>query len=219
MRMTMLDNSIFELGEACDPDKFRRWINAMEPTYSIIPDALDSADQTVRNFDDWFKHPRRPKNTRYMAVAQGETHDDLRRTFELFQADPRVDLVGVSFDSKPFTLGAHAFNIDQTMLEGRRNFINSMTSFGKKRLRKPIHLLGCALPQELKAYRSYERGVIFSVDTSSPVVHGYHNIRYTGAGLTEKIKTKLDSLIDVPVTKLQFESIKHNMQMFRSFTS
>ena len=44
-RHVLLDNSIFELGEAFDMEKFCNWVIELEPTEYIIPDILDDADE------------------------------------------------------------------------------------------------------------------------------------------------------------------------------
>ena len=39
-REVILDNSIFELEEAFDAERFAYWINELKPTWYIVPDAL-----------------------------------------------------------------------------------------------------------------------------------------------------------------------------------
>ncbi len=42
-REIILDNSIFELEEAFDAEKFDKWVKYLKPTCYIIPDALEDA--------------------------------------------------------------------------------------------------------------------------------------------------------------------------------
>ena len=55
-REVILDNSIFELGEAFDAKKYAWWVDVLRPTYYIIPDVLEDCDGTIRNFDSWMEN-------------------------------------------------------------------------------------------------------------------------------------------------------------------
>ena len=49
----LLDNSIFELGEAFDPDKYGYWLTEINPNYYIVPDVLEDADATIYKWNEW----------------------------------------------------------------------------------------------------------------------------------------------------------------------
>ena len=49
-REVILDNSIFELGTAFDSQDYLQKIKELNPTWYIIPDALEDCDQTLQNF-------------------------------------------------------------------------------------------------------------------------------------------------------------------------
>src|SRR6056300_1836576 len=51
-REVILDNSIFELEEAFDADKFNNWVNYLKPTWYIVPDALEDANKTIAQMED-----------------------------------------------------------------------------------------------------------------------------------------------------------------------
>lgn len=217
-RTTVLDNSIFELGHAFDWDRYVYWIREIRPTYSVIPDVLDDADQTLSNRDEWFHATNCPRSTRYIAVAQGETEDDLLRCLRDFERDQRIAIIGISFNSTPFTSGPGE-TLDEVMMNERISFLDALTGGGTRPLKKPMHLLGCALPQEMKHYRDrYRPGIICSVDTSSPVVHGFYGVEYTEGGLQQKLKTQLQTLVDSPVTADQRDLILKNVAKFKEFT-
>ncbi len=55
-REVILDNSIFELEEAFDADKFAYWINELRPTWYIVPDALEDAKKTMSQMASWNMH-------------------------------------------------------------------------------------------------------------------------------------------------------------------
>ena len=53
-REVILDNSIFELEEAFEADRFALWVKRLKPTWYIVPDALENADKTMKQMADWF---------------------------------------------------------------------------------------------------------------------------------------------------------------------
>ena len=55
-REVILDNSIFELGAAFDPTKYFHAIKKLNPSWYIIPDALEDCNQTLQNFWGWWEH-------------------------------------------------------------------------------------------------------------------------------------------------------------------
>ena len=55
-REVILDNSIFELEEAFDADKFAHWINELRPTWYIVPDVLEDAKKTMSQMASWNMH-------------------------------------------------------------------------------------------------------------------------------------------------------------------
>jgi len=57
-----------------------------------------------------------------------------------------------------------------------------------------------------------------SVDTSSPIVHGIHNIKYNSrSGLKTKNAIKLVELIEKKITVEQLKNIYYNVNIFRQF--
>ena len=57
-REVILDNSIFELGEAFDMDKYAEWIRKLSPTYYIVPDSWKNGPKTVDMFFEFIeKYP------------------------------------------------------------------------------------------------------------------------------------------------------------------
>lgn len=217
-RMTILDNSIFELGVAYEPDRFREWVKRIRPTIAVIPDALNDAIKTITQMEEWLSHPDKPHTTEYMAVLQGRNFHELMACYDLFSARPDIDYIGISFDSSPFLEFNEGDGADASLMRGRIKFLDDLTNKGKKIPHKPIHLLGVALPQELKHYRDrYDPSIIYSVDSSSPVVHGYYGLRFANEGLEVKIKQKLDSLLEVPVSARQKFNIEHNIKWFKKF--
>ena len=53
-REVLLDNSIFELGEAFDPKKYIRYITELNPSFFIVPDVLENAQATVSSWNKFY---------------------------------------------------------------------------------------------------------------------------------------------------------------------
>ena len=49
----LLDNSIFELGESFDPERYAYWLRKINPNYYIVPDVLEDAAGTMHQWRDW----------------------------------------------------------------------------------------------------------------------------------------------------------------------
>lgn len=221
-REIILDNSIFELGEAYDEDRYVFWANTLRPTWTIVPDVLNSREGTMDRLAKFFEnHPHINHITSPIAVVQGDTENEAIKCFKELQADDRVEKIGISFDSSSHLSNLKNVGKDEKMLmhmRGRIDFLSRVTNFGKDKLNKPMHLLGCSLPQEMKYYTSFPQGMIDSVDTSSPIIHGYFGIKYEAVGLARKHPQKLFELINEDVTIDQRHLMAYNMAMFREFT-
>ena len=210
-RETILDNSIFELGHAWDANRFAHWVNEMKPTYYIVPDVLDNCDATIDSFEKFTKqYDSLPGKT--IAVAQGNTYNDLVLCYNYLANDDRVDKIALSFNH-PFFQEYDGGNKYYKMLNGRQDTLSKMLSEGVINTNKPHHLLGCGLPQEFSAYKEYEW--LDSLDTSNPVIHGIKDIWYTSKGLTDKESVKLYTMMNDDVTK-NWAAIHYNILTFRS---
>ena len=87
-RMVILDNSLYELGKAFDPDKYLGWINRLKPTYYIIPDAFWDADATIGMAMEWMTNQGRQVDPgcKPIGVAQGSTYDEVVRSYRFFES-------------------------------------------------------------------------------------------------------------------------------------
>jgi len=215
----MLDNSIFELGEAYDSERYNIWINEIRPEYFIVPDVLNDGKKTVERLNDWFDKYETPAHTKPMAVVQGSAYEELIDTYRKIAYDDRVGKVGISFDSTCYLdnvdYSSNYVTKEAAYLKGRSKFIAHLEESGIVNRDKPHHLLGCSLPQEMYFYRNLNW--IESVDTSSPIVNGLLNIKYSIVGLDSKPAVKLFTLIDNEVSDEQWQIIRYNIMMFRSF--
>lgn len=239
-RKVILDNSVFELETAFDPERFAYWINELKPTEYIIPDVLDDATATLASANDWLsKYSDLPGIK--IGVVQGESLQDAVECYT--QLYDMVDKIAISFNCKfyeelfhsyyddngnpkildydmigtPITaLTQHGTREKHLLMEwmwGRQKFLERIARFRSK---KPVHLLGCSLPQEFKAYTDAKYDFIDTVDTSNPIVHAINGIRYEqGVGLYSKVSTKLVEYLNQNVALS--DDMSYNINEFKSY--
>lgn len=208
-----LDNSIFELKESFDPDKYATWIEKLQPNLYIVPDVLENAGATVDSWLKWdekneFKHIRR------MGVVQGKTWTDLVDCYRFMSQS--ADMIAISFDYSYYQGTGFGRTSLERYCNGRQRFIQQLIQEGIWRWDKPHHLLGCSLAREFRYYVDNNIHNIKSVDTSNPVVAAMHNIKYNDEhGLDEKPSTLLADMIDHSITDDEFELVQYNTRMFK----
>ena len=216
-RHVILDNSVFELEEAFDSDRFLFWINKTAPTEYIIPDVLEDSAGTVHRLGEWMAlyEPQVRTGSKTIGVVQGSDFDDIAWCYNVIA--PKVDKVAISFDysfmcpEKNYTPPTRC----EVFMRGRQRLIKDLLKTGVIDTSKPHHLLGCFLPQEFIAYKEYDW--IDTIDTSNPVVHGINGIHYEGFGLKDKVKTKLIEYMNEPLTPEQAHAIMFNIGKFKEF--
>lgn len=220
-RHVLLDNSIFELGEAFDMKKFCDWVIELEPTEYIIPDVLDDADGTIANLELWFdKYYDKidSRKSQPIAVIQGATYVDLLKCY-LTICSKGVKRVAVSFNYRYYENEHPELPKEEAWMIGRVELMRALCNF---KIDTEFHLLGCSLPQEFLYYRNDKSAFskIKSLDTSCPIVHGLKGVlidRYEG--LKTKESTKLVDLIEADPTFEQRELIHKNIETFRKLVN
>lgn len=214
-RRVLLDNSMFELKEAFEADKFALWVDELRPHEYIVPDVYGDSCKTISNFEDWKKeYGDLPGKT--IGVVQGATFKELADCYDYMAQN--ADKIAMSFNCPYFAATGYVPNECDNCNEwgilqtGRQKFIADLRIFNIWDSSKPHHLLGCALPQEFIAYKHMPE--IESIDTSSPVVAGIHRIKYD-YGLDTKITTLLADLLEADLDKEQLACIRYNIKKFR----
>jgi hypothetical protein len=212
-REVILDNSIFELGEAFDMKKFFEWNNMLRPTWYIIPDALEDSKRTIYNAYVWNQFHRPTAKGKSIAVVQGKTYEEIVECYQTLDEKLDVDMIAISFDYSLYEeMVPHPNKLMSWML-GRVALLGRLEKDNVVNKQKPHHLLGCALPQEGQFYRGYDW--IYSMDTSNPVVHTYKGIQYPTEGLQTKESQKLYELINTPGWIFDPSILDHNINTFR----
>ena len=215
-REVILDNSIFELEEAFDADKFAKWVEELRPTWYIIPDALEDAAKTCTQAEMWrINHSNVPGKS--IGVIQGKTYEEIVQCYEFMDKDMDVDMIAISFDYSYYTKSVPHPNKYVSWMLGRVKLLGDLLRDGVINKDKPHHLLGCGLPQEFSFYKHADYDFIYSLDTSNPVVHGIKGITYGSDGLWSKESQKLFEMINQEVEDTNM--ILNNIQKFRWFTN
>jgi len=217
-REIILDNSIFELEEAFDADRFSYWVNELKPTWYIVPDALEDAEKTMYQMGEWnVGYTNLPGKK--IGVVQGKTYEEIKRCYEYMDKESEADMIAISFDYSYYTKSVPHANKYVSWMLGRVKLLGDLLKDGVINKDKKHHLLGCGLPQEFQFYKHSDYNWIYSLDTSNPVVHGLKGIRYKTDGLWSKERQKLFELINCDVSEDQLEKVKNNIQKFRWFTN
>ena len=215
-REVILDNSIFELEEAFDAERFTYWIDKLRPTWYIVPDALEDAKKTMSQMAEWnLKYPNMPGKK--IGVVQGKTYDQIKNCYEYMDKIADVDMIAISFDYSYYTQSVPHSNKYVSWCLGRVKLLGDLLRDGIINKQKPHHLLGCSLPQEFSFYKHADYDFIYSLDTSNPVVAGIKEVPYLPEGLWHKESQKLFELINYEPTQKQLDTVLSNIKMFKHF--
>ena len=216
-REVLLDNSIFELGKAFDPDQFYKAALDIQPNMFIVPDVLEDADGTVESWNNFETKTDSIKSsfyTRSIGAVQGKTWKDLVDCYK-FMSD-NADMIAISFDFSYYQTIGYGRSELERFCSGRQRFITDLINSNIWDWSKPHHLLGCSLAKEFRFYVDRNIYNIVSCDTSNPIVAAIFGLKYDADyGLTNKPSTKLADLIAHKITDDQLELVKYNTTMFK----
>ena len=213
----LLDNSIFELGKAFDPVKFAQYIDELSPTYYVIPDSLENAEETITSYKNFIRnYPG--LNGAKIGVVQGKTYHELVECYK-FMSD-NADYIALSFDLSFYQYIGTGNTKLERQCSGRIRFIDNLYREDIINHSKPHHLLGCSLAKEFRYYTNNSYSFIRSCDTSNPIVAGMLGIQYSGEfGLQTKPSIKLADMIDRKVTEVEWNNIKYNVANFKKIVN
>lgn len=224
-REVILDNSIFELGEAFDMAKFAAEVIDLRPTWYIVPDVLENGPLTGHNFLTWiFQYKSlvdRYTNgeSHMMATVQGRDFDEIATCYKLFDK-MGVQRIGIPFDLSYYCKTHPDPNHLISWSKGRPALLKALEENGVLNRNKEHHLLGCACAGEGYTYSQDKRDwyYITSVDTSSPVVRGLQGQGYPDKtwGNVDKPDTKLYTLMDDKVSPAARKVVLDNIKTFSS---
>ena len=214
-RKVLLDNSLFELGDAMSPEKLIEGTQIVKPYWYVVPDALNDANLTISRFDNWLNSCYdKEAFGQSIGVVQGNTWKDMIECYSYMSV--KADKIAIpAILAIPFlerVPGDNISDLERSML-GRQMFIRDLMARGLWDYDKPHHLLGATVAREFKD-PIYNK-LIETIDTSNPIVAGIKGLKYAEDGLNEKPKVKLCELIDYQPDAATRELIDYNVKMFR----
>ena len=211
-REVILDNSIFELEEAFEAEKFAYWVERLRPEWYIVPDALENSLLTMAQMEKWNAEYKDLPGKK-IGVVQGQTYQSIIDCYKYMDYVANVDMIAISFDYSYYTESVPHANKYVSWMLGRIKLLGDLLKHGIINKNKPHHLLRCGLPQEFSFYKHSDYSWLYSLDTSNPVVHGIKGIKYGDDGLWNKESQKLYELINYEVEDTNI--IMNNIQKFR----
>lgn len=211
-RQVLLDNSLYELGDALTNDQLAEGVLELKPTWYVIPDCLNEYDITCDRFLQFIKeYPNLPGKR--IGVIQGETVEELMDCYSLMSQF--ADKIAIPFGSKAFD----NCKVGNTILEkrtfGRVQFIYNLIKEDRWRKDLPHHLLGCNLPIEFSYYSNISN--IETIDTSNPIIAGILGKSFDAIS-KEKPTLKVDDVMEDSLQDNQIKQILTNVKEFRSVT-
>jgi len=235
-RKVLLDNSIFELKTAFDPEKFAYWVNDLKPAEYVVPDVLGSSEDTLNSLEEFrSKYPIR--GGKEIVVVQGATWKDMNNCMATYCKDPLVKKIAIPFQPAPFqeynsvsSALVSQFLIDPIwMIKGDQwacMALNRLAFVGLHSQQitenhKEVHLLGCSVPWEFSLYKKmgWDK-IIQSIDTSNPIVAAILEQSYDPEyGVLDKWDCILADFIKHKLNKKQLLLAWKNTNLFRKLLS
>lgn len=199
-RRVILDNSLYELGEAFDMKEYAHWINALKPTYYIIPDTFWNSKATIEQAMEWMTNYGRDIDPRIktIGVAQGTTYADIKNSYKFLSVI--CDCIAFTFKFDPRMLTDEDLNLQEFLDKLRVRYpgvelsgedltpedkqaacrylvLKKLDDEGIIDYSKEHHLLG--LQNTTLLYESCRFPWVTSIDTSNPIINGFRgNIYY-----------------------------------------
>lgn len=199
-RKVILDNSLYELGEAFDMREYAEWIEKLQPTYYIIPDTFWSSQATIDQAMEWMINYGRYINPsiKKIGVAQGATYNDIKRSYQ-FMDSIGCDCIAFTFKFSPDMLTDQELKLDDFLDDlsirlpwriysdsdlfpedkqaaCRYLILKKLDEDGVINHNKEHHLLG--LQNTTLLFESCRFPWVTSIDTSNPVINGFVYNKY-----------------------------------------
>lgn len=238
-RKIILDNSLYELGKAFDPELYMEQIRILEPSEVILPDCLNDSLNNfigIEKFLSKYSKELADRNIGVLAVVQGS--DDLLSDYGMItclleihkHVEGRIAIpFGSSYFEKSPAFSCNYYRDKLSEYEKKRYdrdilFKKAFNRFAfmdilmqTEGCKHDIHLLGNYCPAEYRFYKesSTDFSHITSIDTSHPVALAMEETTYDDAGIYYKPSVKIDEIYENKLTKGQEAFILYNIKTFR----
>ena len=211
-KFSVLDNSLFELGDSIDYKKLYKYGEEYKPSHLILPDCLHNAEITKERALTYLKEFK--STPKLIGVVQGKNYKEIEDMVKFFCNLPEVDIIAIPFDimktSIPEDLSEEEKKVWRVGIV-KNYVIPNLTN------KKKLHLLGCATVFEFEMYTEKELKHIYSVDTSAPIMYGIEGIDFNDCTVkTPKPNAKLAESLDTVLDTEQIGFITKNIHYFRN---
>jgi hypothetical protein len=215
---SILDNSAFELGKSIPFEELHQLSVEYKPTHLVLPDVVNNYEKTRSNAVEYINQYRDSYDNplEYIGVCQGNSFEEIAECIDLYIING-VDIIALPFD---LIRESEWVTVRYRFLKWWiKNHYNKIPDWYSSRNIK-LHLLGCQNPIEFALYKDNPimQKLIFSLDTSSPIINGWIGNKFLEDGLiTEKPKAKLADNLDIKLNEKQLELISYNIRKFKSY--
>lgn len=218
----ILVSNCFELGDSYNPEILYQIGEEYKPSHLILPDALHNKELTKTRALSYLSKYENKSTPKFIGVLQGKSIEEFVELYNFYCTIDSIEVIAVPFDlftEEEYNITKYKIydNIDYKV--HRRAVVDDLISKVKE-MKKPLHLLGCATPNEFTLYSERLRKYIKSVDTSAPIIYGWNNVKFEdniNLPLTvSKPKEKLAENLDILLNKEQLNTIAHNVRQFRT---
>lgn len=233
---SILDNSLFELGDSIDYKELYRLGELYKPTHLILPDKSHNKEitmeQTMRYLLDYGKQ----STPKFIGVLHGKSLTELLQMYYFYCTISQIDIIALPLNClnyKDFKVligykekdNEYENQLSEDFLlekykTHRVQIVKKIMEEFDGMLPKKLHLLGCISPIEYYYYSEKEKENIHSIDSSAPIIYGWNNIDLSQSienlKQIEKPKDKLAENLDIKLNEKQLNLIAKNVKTIRN---
>lgn len=210
-RKVILDNSIYELGEAFTGKEYAQEIENLQPSEYLLPDVFDNKDATIHNSEKFFLEFGQDLSSEPIGVLQGNTYEELVDCYQFFGSFG-INKIAFPFLSKAFIKQAPTGFANISRSIGR--FVTIVKMIQEDHIDPNVrhHVLGCNSLMEYALLSEFE-DFIETADTSYPITKGLAEQEVSISDFN-KSSVKIN---DIFFDKFKFNAhIHYNITVFRN---
>jgi len=219
---SILDNSLFELGDSIDYNILYKLGEEYKPTHLILPDKSHNKEVTMEQTMRYLLDYGKVSTPKFIGVVHGKKFEEILQMYQFYCTIPQIDIIAFPLNTLSFTDWStshpYSVNIEARYKLHRVEIVDKLARLFNCNLPKKIHLLGCITPVEYFYYNNSIKNNIFSIDTSAPIIYGWNDIDLTYKDLLNipKPKDKLAENLDIKLNSKQMNLIAKNVKHLRN---
>lgn len=212
---SILDNSAFELGKSVEYETLLDAAVRIKPTHVVIPDWVNNCDKTIELAESFLTELNKTYSGihkvpfKLIAVLQGTSMEEILKCLHTYAGlkilGHPIDTIALPYDTLP---DSDYHNIRYIIFQMIKEIVR-INDF-------KVHLLGLQNYSEYLLYSEEDKKLIYSVDSSAPIVYGWNKIKFGPWGTTMlKPREKLADNLDRPINSQEMDIIAHNVLVIR----